>query len=57
MSNTVSLTDDDINRLLSILREYRMQTGEDVSDLIETFEEHERRPEHEYSTSMGSPDE
>lgn len=57
MSNTVSLTDDDINRLLSILREYRMQTGENVSDLIETFEEHERRPEHEYSTSMGSPDE
>ncbi|WP_175424124.1 hypothetical protein [Haladaptatus sp. W1] len=57
MSNTVSLTDDDINRLLSILREYRIQTGEDVSDLIETFEEHERRPEHEYPTSMESPDE
>jgi hypothetical protein len=57
MSNKVSLTDDEIKRIVSILREYRMQTGEDVSGLVETFEEHERRPEHEYSTDLGGAEE
>ncbi|WP_190303850.1 hypothetical protein [Haladaptatus sp. R4] len=49
MPTTVSLTDDEVRRILSILREYRMQTGDDVSDLVETFEEHERKPEKEYT--------
>ncbi|MFH5843326.1 hypothetical protein [Haladaptatus sp. DYF46] len=57
MPNTVSLSDDDIKRIVSILREYRMQTGEDVSDLVETFEEHERRPEHEYTTDLDGVEE
>ncbi len=54
MPTTVSLTDDEIGRLLSILREYRMETGDDVSGLVETFEEHEREPEQEYSTPEDS---
>ncbi len=52
MPTSVSLTDDEIERIVSILREYRMQTGEDISDLVETFEEHERKPEQEYTTSV-----
>ncbi|WP_266079929.1 hypothetical protein [Haladaptatus caseinilyticus] len=56
MPNTVSLSDSEINRLVSILSEYQMQTGKSVEDLLETFQEYEREPEKVYSTSMRPPD-
>ncbi len=56
MTNTVSLSNREINRLVSILSEYQMQTGKDVEDLLETFRGHKQEPEHVYSTPMQPPD-
>ncbi|WP_435157623.1 hypothetical protein [Haladaptatus sp. DFWS20] len=56
MSNTVSLTDAEINRLISILSEYQMRTGKDVEDLLETFRAEELEPEAIYTESMKPPD-
>ncbi|WP_227773234.1 hypothetical protein [Haladaptatus pallidirubidus] len=54
---TIDLSDSDINRLVSILSEYQMQTGKDVEDLLETFQQEKQEPEEVYSTSMQPPDE
>lgn len=56
MTNSVSLTDDEIRQLVSILSEYQMRTGEDIEDLVEKFKEHQRNPESVYSTSLEPPD-
>ncbi|SIR83368.1 hypothetical protein SAMN05421858_4041 [Haladaptatus litoreus] len=54
---TVDLSNSDINRLVSILSEYQMQTGKDVEDLLETFREKKQEPEEVYSTPTRPPDE
>ncbi|WP_049972327.1 hypothetical protein [Haladaptatus cibarius] len=57
MMNTIELSNSDINRLVSILSEYQMRTGNDVEDLLETFQEEKQEPQEVYSTSMQPPDE